>query len=205
MHINYIIVGISLLFGKILGKRESRIITIFILILYILIIGVSPSILRASTMGIVMLLSRILYKNNNVYNVIAISLLINLIYNPYSLLAMDLQLSYLGTLGIIIFYKNINDIIKKIITNRRFFGFNKKLNDNTKAGKILNKSIDILIMTISAQIFILPILILNSNIIGTYSFIVNIIVRIFNWPNNNFWICICFFKFFYFFASKIFI
>ena len=156
MHVNYIILGIEMLFGKLLGKRKSRILTLFLLLIYVFIVGFSPSIVRASIMAMTFIFSKLLYRKNDTYNAISISLLINLIYNPFLITDVGLQLSYMGAISIIIFYSKIYKIIEKI--------------------KMPEKLKEILITTISVQIFILPITIYNFNIIGIYMFISNIFV-----------------------------
>ena len=50
MHISYIIIGVSALLNKILGKRCGRIVTIILLILYTVLTGFTPSLARAIIM-----------------------------------------------------------------------------------------------------------------------------------------------------------
>ena len=156
MHISYIIVGIQFLFQKWLGKRKTKIITICFLLVYFFITGFSASIFRATTMGILLMLSSIFYRKNDVWNAISISLFLILIYNPFLILDIGLQLSYLGTIGIILFYKTVLSILKKI-------KFPKK---------------EILSVTISAQIMIFPLIIYYFHTVGTYFLIANLFVSI---------------------------
>ena len=58
MHITYIVMGIELLLKRGIGKRKTRIITIIVLVIYMFITGFSPSVVRASLMGIIMLISK---------------------------------------------------------------------------------------------------------------------------------------------------
>ncbi len=77
MHISYIIMGITLLCGKLLGKRKTQVITIIILILYSFITGFSPSIVRAVVMGVLVIGAKILNRKSDVWNVLSISLIRN--------------------------------------------------------------------------------------------------------------------------------
>ena len=160
MHIGYIILAIQLLFKKLLGKKKTKIVTIIVLICYMFITGFSPSIVRASIMGCLVLISGFVNRKNDIWNSIAISLFIILIYNPFSILNIGLQLSYLGTIGIILFYPTLTQI------------------QTEQKTAILGKIKEILAVTISAQIMILPIIILNFHMIGIYSLISNLFISL---------------------------
>ena len=107
MQVNYIIFAVEWVCSKIVGKRNSKILTIVILILYMAITGFSPSIVRATIMGIILILSTIVYKKNDFWNTLAFSLFLILIYNPFLIQNVGLVLSYLGTIGIVVFNKTI--------------------------------------------------------------------------------------------------
>lgn len=174
MHITYIVIGIELLLKKGIGKRKTRIITIIILVMYMFITGFTPSVVRASIMGIIMLISKLIHRKNDIWTSISLSLLILLIYNPFLILNVGLQLSYLGTIGIVCFNKNVyNFLIKLKIRNKKI-----RYKINRKFILFMDKIKEILSVTLSAQIVILPILLFNFNILGIYFFISNILVSI---------------------------
>ena len=120
MHITYIVIGIELLLKREIGKRKTRIITIIVLVIYMFITGFSPSVVRASLMGIIMLISKLIHRKNDIWTSISLSLLILLIYNPFLILNVGLQLSYLGTIGIVCFNKNVYNFLRKLkIRNKK--------------------------------------------------------------------------------------
>lgn len=175
MHISYIILGISFILNNIVGKRKGSIITIFILIFYMFITGFSPSVIRAGIMGILMLLSKLVYRKNDIWTSINISLLIILIYNPYLIMNMGLQFSYCGTLGIILFNKSILRLLKniqKVRIKKRKIAINRKW--IILKGKIL----EMISVIISAQILIIPISIFHSNIFSLYFILCNLLVSV---------------------------
>lgn len=174
MHISYIIIGISLVLNRYAGKRKSKIITIIILIIYMFIIGFSPSIVRSGIMGILMLISFIIYRKNDVWTSIAISMLLILIYNPFLIQSVGLMLSYGGTIGIILFQKTIYMILQDMKLKS-----NKKVHKEKEiVTKIKNKLKEILSVTISAQIVIMPIIIIFFNKIGISFLVVNIFISL---------------------------
>lgn len=161
MHISYIIILITNSTKKVLGKRKSKIITSIVLIIYMFITGLSTSVVRASIMGILSCMSFVVYRKSDTLNNISIATLITLINNPYSIVSISFMLTYGGTIGIIYFKPIIEKIIKNIkIRNKKYkYAF-------LKIQRKCYKLIEIISVSISAQIIILPIMIIKFNTIG---------------------------------------
>ena len=102
----------------------------------------TPSVTRACLMGIMGISSNLFHKKTDTLNSIFTSMLILLIINPYIINDIGFELSYLGTIGIVLFNKNINFILSKKI--------NKKISN-------------ILSVSISAQMMIMPIIMYKLN------------------------------------------
>lgn len=178
-HISYIIMGISLALNKIkMDKKISRIVTINILILFMFITGFSPSVTRACIMGICVLLAGILYRQTDFINSISLALIIILMKNPFSIYNIGLQLSFGGTIGIVLFSKNIIrgiDILFHNYTERNSKTEKNIISINKNKHKILKCIKDMMVVVFSAQIIIIPITILNFNTISLTFFISNIL------------------------------
>lgn len=173
MQVNYIIIAVEWTFNKILGKRKSKILTIVILILYMAITGFSPSIVRATITGIILILSTMVYRKNDFWNTLAFSLFLILIYNPFLIQNVGLGLSYLGTIGIVIFNKTVFLFIDNIkIKNRKW-----RYKINLKSPK-LKKIKQNIAVTVSAQIAVFPYMIFSFNLFGTYFLITNLLADI---------------------------
>ena len=170
MQVTYIITAMYIIFNNLLGKRKTKIVIIIILIFYTILTGFSPSIVRASIMGILIMGAGLFYRKNDIWNSIAISLLLMLIYNPFLITNVGLQLSYLGTIGIILLNKTFLRIFNKI----RF----EKYILNRKIINIVSKIIEILTVTISASVVVFPIMLYNFNLFGTYFLITNLLASI---------------------------
>lgn len=153
-HISYIILGITYILNKSkTSKRLSYIITIITLVLFMFVTRFTPSVVRASIMGIIMLFAKVIYRKSDTLNSIAISLILILIFNPFAINDIGLELSYLGTIGIVLLNKKVKSIFSKYI----------------------NEKVSIAIsITISAQIMVLPITILKFNTITPYFMLANI-------------------------------
>ena len=173
MHISYIIVLISNSTQKILGKRKSKIIASIILSAYMFITGFSISVVRASIMGILSCMAFVLYRKSDTLNNISIAALITLINNPYSIISVSFALTYGGTLGIIYFKPIVEKIIKSIkIRNRRWKYLFLKIQRKCE------KLIEIVAVSISAQIVIAPIMIINFNTIGIGFLLTNLLLSL---------------------------
>jgi competence protein ComEC len=76
-------------------------ISIVILWVYAFITGLSPSVLRAVTMFSFVALAKPWNKSTNIYNTLAASAFCLLVYDPYFILSVGFQLSYLAVIGIV--------------------------------------------------------------------------------------------------------
>lgn len=170
MHIGYLILGLQVLLKKKIGTKKTKIVTIIILIFYTFMTGFSPSIVRAVVMGIITIGGGLANRKSDVWNSLAISLLGILFYNPFLILNVGLQLSYLGTIGIILFQPTILKIFE-------VNPLKKRLKSNRKS-KVLEKGKEIVTVSLSAQIMILPILLYHFNILGVYFLVTNLLVSL---------------------------
>ena len=169
-HMTYLILGTGMMFKNLFGKRKTYYLSIFIILFYILITGFSVSIIRSAIMGIVMLISKIVYRKNDIWTSMGLSLLIILFYNPYLILDLGMQLSYGGTIGIVLFQRDILKFLEEKMLNmqkNKFF-----------INKLIKPIIEIISITISAQIIIIPIIIYSLNTLNIYFLISNIFVGV---------------------------
>lgn len=111
-----ILYGIFLLFFswmKFLSKNTGIKYLLIILLLwtYALLTGLSPSVCRASTMFTFLSLGYILQRRPQVYNSLAASALLLLLFNPLLLFEIGFQLSYVAVAGIVFFQPKIYRLI----------------------------------------------------------------------------------------------
>jgi len=83
------------------GNSLKAIALILSLWAYALLTGLSPSVLRAATMFSFIIIGSALKRETNIYNTLAASAFVLLLYNPYILLQVGFQLSYFAVLGIV--------------------------------------------------------------------------------------------------------
>lgn len=178
MHISYIVLGLTRIGKKLIGKRYTEILSIFILIFYMLITNFTPSVTRAGIMSILMISSKLFYRKNDILTSVSIALLFTLIYNPFLIQNLGFQLSYGGVLGIVLFNKSILKILKSINIKNKIY----KYKIRPKIKKQLDKVIEIISISISVQLFIIPIILYNLNTLNLYFLISNLILSVFIGP-----------------------
>lgn len=145
-HINYVVLTVSILFTKKrAGIKAQRVVTIMMMLFFMELTQMTSSVVRAGISCIIYMLASLLYRKADVINAMAISTLLILLNNPFKLFDIGFQLSYAGTLGIILFCKLINIPIKN---------------------KLLKYLKDSIIISISANIFIIPIMMYQFNTIS---------------------------------------
>ena len=154
-HISYVILGLNLM----LKKTSNRFRKIFIICFLIFFVGVTdftPSVQRASIMAILLLISTMLYRSQDTYTSIAFSGLVILIINPYSFFDIGFQLSFGGTIGIVLMY---NNLIKRFKIN----------------GKLKGYIVSSICVSVCANFIIIPIMAFNFNTVSLTFWISNLL------------------------------
>ncbi len=106
--------------------------------LFVLVTGLSPSILRAALMLSLVLVGKTFYKQGNSYNTLLLSAFLLLLYNPYLIKDVGFLLSYCAVFGIMYLYPML----------QKLYNFENKILQATWSG---------VLMSVSATVFTLPI------------------------------------------------
>ncbi len=89
------------------GNIIKAIILILFLWFYAALTGLSPSVLRAAAMFSFIIIAKSFNRYTNIYNTLAASAFLLLIINPYLIMDVGFQLSYLAVIGIVYFQPKI--------------------------------------------------------------------------------------------------
>ncbi len=108
LHVSLIYFIVMVFFGSIkkikYGKFIFALIAILIFWFYALVTGFSPSVVRAVAMFSVFLIAGVLRRNSGIYNTLAFSAFTILCFEPFWLLDIGFQFSFLAVLGIAYLY-----------------------------------------------------------------------------------------------------
>jgi len=116
LHVGFIVLILMSLASILKIKTGIRniFITLF-MIFYMNITGGNASVLRAGTISILFIWAPFFNREGDIFNILGISLIINLMINPYSLFTAGLQLSYTVLLMIILWTEIIEKYLHKIV------------------------------------------------------------------------------------------
>lgn len=155
--LNFLILNLFLFFG--FWRKQAIIISLFLIVLYILMIGAPASAIRAGIMGSMVLFAQYFGRLSSGIRLVIFSVCFMTFQNPL-ILKYDIgfQLSFLAILGLIylqpFFFEKMNKI-----PDYKFFPIRTTLS-----------------ATIAAQIFTLPILIFNFGYISLVSLFTNVLI-----------------------------
>ena len=105
LHVGIIYLLVSFLLGTFQNKKYGRwvfaLVSLSVLWTYAMVTGFAPSVLRAVTMFSFIALAKASGRRTNIYNTLAASALVLLVIDPYLVMSVGFQLSYLAVLGIV--------------------------------------------------------------------------------------------------------
>lgn len=110
LHVGIIYILLSIILGlnRATGSalKIKSFITLLALFGYCLLTGSSPSVCRASIMFGTVLIAKAINRQSNIYNTLALSAFILIVFDPFTFFHVGFQFSYLAVLGIV-YYKDI--------------------------------------------------------------------------------------------------
>ncbi len=138
------------------GYYRRLIMAMIALVLFILIVGISQTALRAGIMALCAFSARYFIRPYMVLRGIVLALVIMILISPYALLFdLSLQLSFLATIGIVFLFPLLQEKFPKL--SEHFFG-------------------EILVQTIAVNVLTLPIIIYQMGYFSLISFPINVLV-----------------------------
>jgi competence protein ComEC len=140
----------SRLFGRIVGKRRAYLFTVAGIVLYVLLVGADPVVVRAGVMGGLLVTATHLGRRATAYVSLCASAIFLTLLNPLALWDVGFQLSFAATLGMILFTPPIEGL---------FEGALVRVVPRERARELLRYLNDVLIVTLAAQILTLPLIV----------------------------------------------
>ena len=153
-HFVYIILAVTYINKFLKRKRLGQILMIIVIILFMNLTGNTGSVVRSGIMASLGIIASIIHRKSDIWNNMAIAMLIQIILNPYIIFDVGVQLSYGGVIGIVAFNKVVTNFIEKL---------------SNKINNYIKESISV---TVSANIVIIPIMMYTFNTISL-SFVIS--------------------------------
>jgi len=113
------VVVVALVFSSLIGflrvsRKVATLFTLIGLLWYMVITGLSPSVVRATIMGSAILGGTILGRKGDVYNSLGFAAFVMLIWDPMYLFDVGFQLSFAAVLSIVYYYPKLEPLIDMI-------------------------------------------------------------------------------------------
>jgi competence protein ComEC len=150
--------------------RRRGLVTLFVaagLIVYTLLVGASPSVVRATIMAGVALLARYCGRQNDGLNALAFAALVMLALDPTVLLDLGFQLSFGATLGLIFYVQPLT---------AWFQGLFVRWMPAERAQQVVGALSDSFIVTLAAQVTTLPLLVFAFHKVSPIALVTNLLV-----------------------------
>ena len=157
LHVNCVLaVLLWILFSFRIHKRYAYPAAIAVLCAYAFLQGLTPSIIRAVIMTSIFLVGELLSRDYDRRNTLYITAFLMLLFDPYMIYSIGLQLSFGAVLGIILFAAPIDNYLVRVVK--------------------VKKLSSLISVSIAAQILILPVLAFYFDKISLYSIVANLLI-----------------------------
>jgi competence protein ComEC len=159
-----LIVGIffSLFCALRLKEPAATLLTLALIFLYMHVVDLRPSVVRATIMASVVMLGRLLERESDLLNAIAFAGLVSLLWNPQFLFELGFQLSFVATFSIVYLHGRLKELL---------FPFLKATHPSW-----LRWVCSGLLVSLSAQLGTLPIIATHFQKIPVISVVANLLV-----------------------------
>ena len=108
LHVGVLFLALQFIFSWMDKYRKLKwvkvMLVLSVMFFYAVLTGLSPSVLRAVVMFTFFVIAKAINRDNNMYNVLGVSCLLLLFWNPYLITEVGFKLSYLAVLGIVVLY-----------------------------------------------------------------------------------------------------
>jgi competence protein ComEC len=152
------------LFSRLLGTRRGAVAAVLGIAAYTVLVGATPSVVRAAIMGGLGILARQLGRRQNGLNSLAVTAAVMAAFNPQILWEVGFQLSFAATLGLILYAQPLQDWFTGVLTRRLPLETARKTSARVSS---------ILLFTLAAQLTTLPIMAWQFGRISLVSLIAN--------------------------------
>ena len=172
MHMSLLALAISKLLRRRLSARLTAIITILCLLFFMLLIGFSPSVVRAGVMMMLVMSSGLFRRRGDGLNSMGLAFTLLSLADPFCIYDIGLQLSFGATLGILLLAKPLAAWLRSLF----------KLTRDSRGYPLFNGLISGLAVTLAATVTVVP---LSALYFGTVSLVSPLTNLLSMWLSNG--------------------
>ena len=153
-----------LAFSRLFGKRVGTAVSILGILVYTILAGAEPSLVRAAIMGVLGAVGVLIGRRNATLTALFVAALLMQLQDEMVLWQVGFQLSFSATLGIVLITPPLQQ------KAREFFD---KIAPPLWADRIVSLLSDVLIVTLAAQVFVLPFILYHFGRLPLVTFVAN--------------------------------
>ena len=158
---------VVLLFGRVLGKWRGALASIGMIAVYTILVGASPSVVRAAIMGSIAMIGVLIGRKNSGLNAAYFTAGVMLVLNPFLLKSISFQLSFAATLGLVMYASFLHE---------RTVAWFVKIFPAGWSEKAASAFSEYVLYTLAAQVLTFPLLLYHFHNLPLATFIANPLV-----------------------------
>lgn len=166
-NVSIVIALVTMLLGRLIGPRRAALIALPAITVYVVFVGMSASVVRAALMSSLALIGLLAWRKGFTMNTLCAAACIMLIADPNLLYDVGFQLSFLATLGLVLYANRFTQPAEAWVNTRV---------TSTKLRKPAMLLLEGLLVTTAAQLTTLPLILVTFNLFSTVALIVNTLV-----------------------------
>lgn len=176
MHVGIVLISFENILKKVSNnKRLNYYLEIMFLIFFYILTGMQVSCFRSALFNIFMIVSKLRYEKSNIVKTVIYTYFILILMNVYNLINIGMYLSFLSSVSIMVFNKVFLRIYEYKVERKK-----RCLNNNNNNNNFMyNFFKSNFIVSLSAQMLILPIMIYNFNFFSLNFILSNLFTSVF--------------------------
>ena len=149
------------------SKRKEMLFSAVAALFFVLFTGASVSAIRAGILAVFAFIAKLIYRKSDPLTTLSLAAALLSAFDPLTVYSASFMLSFSATAGILLFYNTISEF---------FAGFYKNIETKSRLYKILRNIFDSFAVGLSAQIFVIPLLVYMFNGFSVMSVVSTMIV-----------------------------
>jgi competence protein ComEC len=166
-NVNIVIALATLLLGRLIGPRRAAAVALPAIAVYVVFVGMSASVMRAAWMSSLALIGLLLWRKGFTLNTLCAAAAIMLMVDPNLLYDVGFQLSFMATLGLVLYANRLTGPAEAWVNARIV---------SPRLRKPVMLIVEGVLVTTAAQITTLPLILVTYNQLSNVALLVNAIV-----------------------------
>ena len=166
-NVSIVIALVIPLLSRVLNARRAALFAMPAIAIYAVFVGASPSVVRAALMAGIGLFGALFWRRGFTLNTLCAAALLMLIANPHTLFDVGFQLSFMATLGLVVYADRLSDPLRTWAQSRL---------PGEKARKATLLLLDGGLVTLAAQLATLPLILAIYEQFPTVALLVNLLI-----------------------------